>query len=222
MEATPSPLDRLLLLERDIEQLQAQTARPAPPPGPPGETPARRPWPVDELLLTRLVRRSPQALAAYQAPAELTPTAQRGLRLTVAETDSVFQLCELTSGDAVVWVQADPPSWLWGSESFQQIFPSPEGLEGSQDLVLQTLPVFKPVERGQRWTLFSPGQMVPRHSPFPEQEKQMMLLRRLENLERRVSQQMTRQESELNELRSQLRVQQDLLSRLLRISETQP
>lgn len=221
MSATPSPLDRLLQLERDIEQLQAQTARPAPPQAPHGETQARRPWPVDELLLTRLVRRSPQALAAYQAPAELTPTAQRGLRLTVAETDSVFQLCELTSGDAVVWVQADPPSWVWESENFQQIFPRPDGLEGSQDLVLQSLPVFKPVVRSQRWTLFSPGQMVPRHRPFPEQEKQTMLLRRLENLERRVSQQMTRQECELNELRSQLRVQQDLLSRMLRISETQ-
>ncbi|MGB5136816.1 MAG: hypothetical protein WBN89_16785 [Prochlorococcaceae cyanobacterium] len=139
----------------------------------------------------------------------------------MAETDSVFQLCELTSGDAVVWVQADPPSWVWESENFQQIFPRPDGLEGSQDLVLQSLPVFKPVVRSQRWTLFSPGQMVPRHRPFPEQEKQTMLLRRLENLERRVSQQMTRQECELNELRSQLRVQQDLLSRMLRISETQ-
>lgn len=222
MEAIPTPLDRLLQLERDIEQLQAHTARPSPPPEPPGQYPARRPWPVDELLLTRLVRRSPEALAAYQAPAELTPTAQHGLRLTVAETDSLFQLCELTGGDAVVWVKADPPSWVWQSETFQQIFPRPEGLEDSHDLVLQSLPVFKPVVRGQRWTLFSPGQMVPRHRPFPEQEKQMMLLRRLENLERRVSQQMTRHESELNELRSQLQVQQDLLSRLLRISETQP
>lgn len=222
MAATPSPLNRLLQLERDIEQLQAQTARPAPPPDSPGESPARRLWPVDEILLTRLVRRTPQALAAYQAPAELTLTPQRGLRLSVAETDSVFQLCELTSGDAVVWVQADPPSWLWGSESFHQIFQRPEGLEGSQNLVLQSLPVFKPVVRGHRWTLFSPGQMVPRHRSFPEQEKQTMLLRRLEKLERRVSQQMTRQESELNELRSQLRVQQDLLSRLLRISDTQP
>lgn len=221
MSATPSPFDRLLQLERDIEQLQAQTARPAPPQAPQSETPARKPWPVDEILLTRLVRRSPQALAAYQAPAELTPTAQRGLRLTVAETDSAFQLCELISGDAVVWVQADAPSWVWKSETFQHIFPNPEGFEVSQDLVLQSLPIFKPVVRGQRWTLFSPGQLAPLHRPFPEQEKQAMLLRRLENLERRVSRQMTRQESELNELRTELRTQQNLLSCLLRISDSQ-
>jgi len=45
-----------------------------------------RPWPVDELLLTRLLApASPEALAAYQAPAELTATTQRGLRLSVAE-----------------------------------------------------------------------------------------------------------------------------------------
>ena len=222
MEATPSPFERLLHLEKQIEQLQAQIASPSAPPHPPGESPARRIWPVDELLLTRLVRRSPEALVAYQAPAELTRTAQRDLRLTVADTDSVFQLCELTGGDAVVWVQADPPSWVWQSEIFQLIFPQIEGPEGSQDLVLQRLPVFKPVERGQRWTFCSPGQMIPRHRPVPEKEKQSMLLRRLENLERRMNQQLTRHESELNELRSQLRVQQDLLARLLRISAPPP
>lgn len=222
MTATPSPLDRLLQLERDIEQLRAQTARPAPPPVFPGLPPARRPWPVDELLLTRLIRRSPQALAAYQEPAELTTTANRGLRLTVAESDSVFQLCELTGGDAVVWVQPDPASWVWECESFQQMFSVPRGLQGQQDLVLQTLPVFKPVVRGHQWDLFRPGEMVPRHRPFPEKESQNMLLRRLESLERRVGQEMTRQENELNKLRSELRVQQDLLNRLLRITETRP
>ncbi len=222
MDAMTSPLERLLKLERDIEQLQALSVQPAPPQGPLGEPSARMPWPVDELLLTRLVRRSPQALAAYQAPAQLTATAQRGLRLTVAETDSAFQFCELTGGDAVVWVQADSPPWVWQSEAFHQIFATPEGLEGSQDLVLQCLPVFKPIVRGHQWTLFSPGEMVPRHRPFPEQEKQGMLLRRLETLERLVNQQMARREMEINEIRMQLRVQQDQLNRLLRLSEHQP
>ena len=222
MTATPSPLDRLLQLERDIEQLRSQTAKPAPPPGPPGESPARRPWPVDELLLTRLIRRSPQALTAYKEPAELTTTADHGLRLTVAESESLFQLCELTGGDAVVWLQADPPSWVWESESFQQIFSVPKGLDGQHDLVLQTLPIFKPVVRGQQWTLFRKGEMMHRHRPFPEKESQNMLLRRLESLERRVSTEMTRQEHELNKLRSELRVQQDLLNRLLRITDTSP
>jgi len=220
MAATPSPLDRLLQLEQDIAQLRSQSARPAPPPGPPGESPARRRWPVDELLLTRLIRRSPQALMAYQEPAELTTMANRDVQLTAADSDSVFRLCELTSGDAVVWIQADPASWVWESETFQQIFSVPKGLDGQQDFVLQTLPVFKPVVRGEQWTLFSQGEMVPRHRPFPEKESQNMLLRRLESLERRVSQEMTRQEHELKELRFELRVQQDLLNRLLRITGT--
>lgn len=220
MTATPSPLDRLLQLEQDIAQLRSQSARPTPPPGPPGESPARRPWPVDELLLTRLIRRSPQALMAYQEPAELTTMANRDLQLTVADSDSVFRLCELTGGDAVVWIQADPSSWVWESESFRQIFSVPKGLDGQPDLVLQTLPVFKPVVRSQQWTLFRRGEMIPRHRPFPEKEGQNMLLRRLESLERRVSQEMTRQEHELNELRSELRVQQDMLNRLMRITDT--
>ena len=220
MTATPSPLDRLLQLEQDIAQLRSQSARPTPPPGPPGESPARRPWPVDELLLTRLIRRSPQALMAYQEPAELTTMANRDLQLTVADSDSVFRLCELTGGDAVVWIQADPSSWVWESESFRQIFSVPKGLDGQPDLVLQTLPVFKPVVRSQQWTLFRRGEMIPRHRPFPEKESQNMLLRRLESLERQVSQEMTRQEHELNELRSELRVQQDMLNRLMRITDT--
>jgi len=149
MAATPSPLDRLLQLERDVEQLQVHTARPAPPQQPPSASPSRRPWPVDELLLTRLLRRSPEALAAYQAPAELTATTQRGLRLSVAESASVFQFCELIGGDAVVWVQADSPAWVWDSETFQRIFPTALESEGQQDLVLQMLPIFKPVVRGQ-------------------------------------------------------------------------
>ena len=174
---------------------------------------------MDELLLTRLIRRSPQALMAYQEPAELTTMANRDLQLTVADSDSVFRLCELTGGDAVVWIQADPSSWVWESESFRQIFSVPKGLDGQPDLVLQTLPVFKPVVRSQQWTLFRRGEMIPRHRPFPEKESQNMLLRRLESLERQVSQEMTRQEHELNELRSELRVQQDMLNRLLRITD---
>ena len=219
MTATPSPLDRLLQLEQDIAQLRSQSAKPAPPPGPPGESPARRPWPVDELLLTRLIRRSPQALMAYQEPAELTTMANRDLQLTVADSDSVFRLCELAVVDAVVWIEGDPSSWVWESESFRQIYSVPKGLDGQQDLVLQALPVFKPVVRSQQWTLFRRGEMIPRHRPFPEKESQNMLLRRLESLERQVSQEMTRQEHELNELRSELRVQQDMLNRLLRITD---
>jgi len=227
MNAIPSPLERLLQLEQDIQQLQAQQNRSGPALNrvdvvQEGAVPARHPWPVDELLLTRLLRRSPQVLAAYQAPAQIEVTAQRGLLLTVAQTSSVFQFCELTGGDAVVWVQADPPSWVWESETFQQIFQTPMGVEEPQDLVLQFLPVFKPVVRGRQWTLFRPGEMVPSHRPFPEQAEQLTLLSRVETLERLITQQMARQETEIRELRARLTVQQDQLDRLLRISVRQP
>lgn len=88
--------------------------------------------------------------------------------------------------------------------------------------MLRSLPVFKAVERCQRWTLFRRGEMVPCHAPSPEQAEQGMLLRRLETLERRLAQQLVQQQSELEQLRAQLRVQKDLLDRLLRISAPGP
>lgn len=219
MNVIPSPLERLLQLEHKVEQLLSRQAQPplprdlAPPALPP-----RHLWRGDELLLTRLLRRSPQAIAAYQAPAELSRTDQRGLLLTTAETTSVFQFCELISGDAVVWVTTDSPSWVWGSETFQHLYRAPQGIDNNEDLVLQSLPVFKPVVRGRKWTLIRPGEMVPRDRPFPEQEEQLMLLRRIETLERELSRQRIQQNAEIGELRTQLRLQQDLLERVLRIS----
>ncbi len=219
MDAIPSPLERLLQLEHNVEQLLSRQAQPplardqeAQP------LPSRHLWPVDELLLTRLLRRSPQAIAAYQAPAELTRADPRGWLLTPAETGSTFQFCELISGDAVVWISTDPPSWVWGSETFQHLFRTPRGTDSNEDLVLQSLPVFKPVVRGRKWTLIRPGEMVPRDRPFPEQEEQLMLLRRIETLERELSRQRIQHNAEIGELRTQLRLQQDLLERLLRIA----
>lgn len=219
MDAIPSPLERLLQLEHNVEQLLSRQAQPPLPRDQEGQPlPSRHLWPVDELLLTRLLRRSPQAIAAYQAPAELTRVDPRGWLLTTAETGSTFQFCELISGDAVVWVSADPPAWVWGSETFQHLFRTPPGTDSDEELVLQSLPVFKPVVRGRKWTLIRPGEMVPRDRPFPEQEEQLMLLRRIETLERDLSRQRIQQNAEIGELRTQLRLQQDLLERLLRIS----
>lgn len=219
MSTLPSPLERLLQLEQHVEQLLSQQAQPPLPQDQESQPlPSRHLWPVDELLLTRLLRRSPQAIAAYQAPAEFTRTDPRGLLLTTAETGSTFRFCELISGEAVVWVSTDPPSWVWESETFQLLFRTPQGTDSAEDLVLQTLPLFKPVVRGKRWSLFRPGEMVPRDRSFPEQEEQLRLLGRIETLERQLSQQRIQHDAMLGELRSQVRVQQDLLKRLLRIS----
>ena len=87
MNVIPSPLDRLLQLEERVEWLQSLQVQP--PLSKDHEylpLPSRHIWPVDELLLTRLLRRSPQVIGAYQAPAELTCTEKSGLLLTTSET----------------------------------------------------------------------------------------------------------------------------------------
>ena len=219
MNVIPSPLDRLLQLEERVEWLQSLQVQP--PLSKDHEylpLPSRHIWPVDELLLTRLLRRSPQVIGAYQAPAELTRTEKSGLLLTTSETASVFQFCELIDGDAVAWVSADPPSWVWASETFKSLFKIPRDHESNDNLVLQILPLFKPVERGLRWSLFRAGEMVPSQRPLPAHEEQVMLLRRIEILERQLSQQQIQQTAEIGELRTELRIHQDMLARLLRVS----
>lgn len=218
MEDIPSPLERLLHLEHALEQLQSERAMPGRQNEPPaGTTPPRHPWPADELLLTRLLRRSPQALGAYEAPAELTESGRHDLRLTESPTGSPFRFCELADGDAAVWVDSGAASWVWESSCFLRMFRRPEEIPPGTGMVLQRLPVFKPLARGRSWTLFSPGEMAPRHGPFPESAEQGRMLRRLESLERRFGQEMGRLRNELEQLRAQLRVQQDLLDRLLRV-----
>ena len=219
MNVVPSPLDRLLQLEKRVEWLQSLQAQP---PLPRDleyhQFQSRHIWPVDELLLTRLLRRSPQVIGAYQAPAELTLSEQSGLVLTTSETASVFQFCELLGGDAVVWLSSDPPSWVWESPTFRSLFHVPKGIESTDKLVLQVMPLFKPIERGLRWSLFRTGEMVPIHRPFPEHEEQLMLLRRIDFLERQLSQQSVDHRAEISEIRLLLRAQQETLARLLRVS----
>ena len=60
--------------------------------------------------------------------------------------------------------------------------------------------------------------MVPSQRPLPAHEEQVMLLRRIEILERQLSQQQIQQTAEIGELRTELRIHQDMLARLLRVS----
>lgn len=217
MTLDPSPLTRLLRLEQAMEQLMA-TSLPETLQKPVGRQPASRSiWPADELLLTRLLRRSPEALRAYQGHAELTATEKQGLRLNQSATSSIFQFCELSDGDAVVWIEINPPDWIWQSESLRLLYDYPWSLDNPAQLVLHALPLFKPVSRGQSWSLHRRGEMLLQARPFPEQADQARLLRRLETLERRFSQQTVRLETDLQALRVQLRVQQDQIERMLKL-----
>lgn len=220
MQTDPTPFQRLLRLESTLEQLLAaqlpdHARRPHHDPS------TRAIWPSDELLLTRLLRRSPDVLDAYRAPAELIDTEGKGLRLSIASQLSPFFFCELLSGDAVVWIASSPPDWLWSSATFQRLFaPLPEGKSGAS-CTLQTLPLFKPIERGQSWTLSRRGELVPQLNLMPEQAEQAQLLRRLSLLEQMSLQQEIKFKSQIHELQVQVRIQQEQIERLLNLRSAQ-
>lgn len=220
MHSEPTPFQRLLRLESTLEQLLAAQlpdhARPQL-----HDPSTRAIWPSDELLLIRLLRRSPDVLHAYQAPAELIETEGKGLRLLTSSQLSPFLFCELLSGDAVVWLASSSPDWLWSSATFRRLFaPLPEGHNGDSCIV-QTLPLFKPVERGQSWTLSRRGELVPQLNLVPEQAEQAQLLRRLSLLEQLNLQQRVKFESQIQELQVQVRVQQEQIERLLKLRTLQ-
>jgi len=218
MSFEPSPFTRLLHLEQAVEQLVAANLPEAVRNEAKYSPTSRAIWPADQLLLTRILRRTPEALNAYQAFAQLSVTKERGVHLCTSGVASVFRFCELVDGDAVVWLDMDSPDWVWESESFRSIFDCPSISEPSTKLVLQELPLFKPISRGEAWALQRRGEMVVQARPFPEHADQARLLRRLESLERQVGQHNIRLESSIQELRSQLRVQQNQIDQLLRLS----
>ena len=220
MQSDPTPFQRLLRLESTLEQLLAaqlpdHARRPL------HEPCTRAIWPSDELLLTRLLRRSPDVLDAYQAPAELTETEGQGLRLTGSSKSSPFLFSELLTGDAVVWIASSSPDWLWRSAIFRRLFlPLADGHHGNSCFV-QTLPLFKPVERGQSWTLSRRGELVPQLNLVPEQAEQAQLLRRLSLLEQLSLHQRVKFESQIQELQIQVRVQQEQIDHLLKLRSVQ-
>lgn len=217
MTSEPSPLSRLLRLERAVEQLVAanlpdsikEIARATPS--------SRAVWPADQLLLTRILRRAPQVLEAYQASGQILVSNEKGTQLSFSDTNSAFKLCQLIDGDAVLWLDESPPDWVWQSNIVRSIYDFPDDADASSGLVLQELALFKPLVRGETWILHRRGEMVSQPKPFPEQAEQATLLRRLESLERQVVQQSIKAESTINELRFQLGVQQTLLDQLLQI-----
>lgn len=217
MTLESTPLSRLLRLENAIEQLIAANL-------PHGlqqhlavEVKPASIWPADELLLTRLLRRTPEVLHAYQSPAELTDTKGQGLHLSISESASFFHCCELIDGDAVVWIDAKAPDWAWKSQIFKHLFSTPANPDDSSPLVLQSLPIFKPISRGISWTLQRRGEMVVQARQFPEQAERVGLLRRIENLERESLQHRIKLTDQILELQIKVRVQQATIDRLSRL-----
>jgi hypothetical protein len=176
---------------------------------------ARAIWPADELLLIRLLRRTPEAVSAYAAAAELTPTTERQLILSPTTSPSHYHFCELSNGDAVVWLATDPPHWLWETTVFRQLFNCVMGTSATTNLVLQRLPSFLPIVRGHSWTLHHSGELVPRSRLADAKRERDQILSRLERLERLVQEHHAQHRVSIEELRAELRTQRELLDRLL-------
>ena len=218
MPNSPSPIERILKLEAELDRLRQQLGHEAAKNEDRERVSVPRAiWQADEILLTRLIRRSPEAISAYRGAAELTTSSNGNLRLTSAITNSPYLFCELGNGDATVWLTAAPPDWIWKTQVFQHLFIIHEAPSAMEDLVLQRLPIFKPVVRGRDWSLFQPGEMIPRGRHFQTDHEQALLVRRLDTIERNFRQQTVQRDQEFSRLQTLLQVQQDIIQRLCQV-----
>jgi hypothetical protein len=219
MTIDPTPFDRLIRLEKLVSDLQLR-AGPQHPPSPIEHSLLERhQWPADELLLTRLIRRSPEALKAYEAPAELTQTDSQGVLLKASSGSSPFRLCELQNGDAVVWLSAEHENWIYDTDIFRCLFHAPSFSNKERILVLQSLPRFVRKVQGREWTLEMPGEMLPKDRPFVEKAEQAELELRVQKLEQAFARMRGSLDTELVTLRSKVQLLQDQLDRLMRLDD---
>jgi len=220
MTNDPSPFERLIKLEQLVSDLQAKL-NPSTLTIDESSLPQRHIWPADELLLTRLIRRNPEVLKAYESPAELIQTDDHGVTLKPIAGNSPFLLSELPSGDAVVWISQDHESWLYNTEIFQSVFKAPDAPENDEHLVLQTLPRFIRKVQGREWTLERCGQMIPGSRPFVEQADKAELEQRMQIMEQTFARLRGKLDSELSALRSHAQILQDQLNRLTKLNGNQ-
>ncbi|CAI8168158.1 MAG: Uncharacterised protein [Prochlorococcus marinus str. MIT 9215] len=216
MNNDPTPFERLIKLEHLMDELQAQL-NPSTPRLEESSPPQRHLWPADELLLTRLIRRNPETLSAYESPAELTQTEDQGVLLNPIAGISPFRLCELTSGDAVVWVTKEHEKWLYDTEIFRSVFIAPNSNASNEPLVLQLLPRFIRKVQGREWTLDRRGEMIPRNRPFIEQANRIELEQRIQTMEQKYARISGKIDSELSFMRSKIQILEDQLGHLLKL-----
>jgi hypothetical protein len=219
MTNDPTPFDRLIRLEKLVADLQLRAGPPQPPSLIEHSLPERHQWPADELLLTRLIRRNPEALKAYEAPAELTQADSQGVLLKAISGSSPFRLCELPNGDAVVWLSPEHENWIYDTEIFRCLFNVPSISDKDRTLVLQSLPRFVRKVQGREWTLETSGEMLPKDRPFVEKAEQAELELRVQKLEQVFARMRGSLDAELVAIRSNVQLLQDQLDRLLRLQD---
>lgn len=216
MSSEPTPFERLVKLEHLVSELQAKLTS-STPVIEERDPPQRHLWPADELLLTRLIRRNPEALRAYEAPAELIKTEDQGVLLKAIAGSSPFRLSELPTGDAVAWVSEEHENWLYDTEIFRSVFDTPNLSIKDDRLVLQLLPRFIRKVQGHEWTLDRRGQMIPRGRPFAEQAEQAEVQQRIQKIEQTIIRMRTIIDSETSSLKTQIQALQTQLAQLLRV-----
>ena len=217
MTSQPTPFERLLKLEHLVNEIQTQL-NPSIPILDEITPPQRHVWPGDELLLTRLIRRNPDALKAYEAMAELNQTEDQGVYLKAIAGISPFRLCELSTGDAVVWVSTEHENWLYDTDIFRSVFKAPNSIASDEYLVLQLLPRFIRKVQGREWALDRRGEMIPRSRPFIEKADQLQLEQRIQSMEQTFARMRGSLEIELSSMRSQIQTLQDQLGSLIKLS----
>lgn len=215
-----TPMERIIRLEDLLDELQATligersgtTAAPAPHQQKPLAI-----WPADELLLTRLWRRSPGALSAYLRQGELFTTGNGDVLLEKTDRKTYIGFCEVASGDALLCVPPNAPDAVFASLACKQAFKIPEGHKIDSGASIQTLPLFRPIERGKRWKLLRAGEInLNGFSPLDETEN-LALLSRLEKLERNQAKLAANQQVAIQDLKNQLAILQEQMDTYLRI-----
>lgn len=215
-----TPMERITRLEDLLDELQSTligersgtTAAPAPHQQKPFAI-----WPADELLLTRLWRRSPSALSAYLRQGEMFTTGNGDVLLEKTDQKTYICFCEIANGDALLCVPPNAPDAIFASLARMQAFKIPEGHKIDDSTSIQMLPLFRPIERGKRWKLWRAGEInLNGYSPLNETEN-LALLSRLEKLERNMAKLAANQQVAIQDLKNQLAILQEQMNTHLRI-----
>ena len=218
-----TPIDRLVRLEQLTEELMQlgwaeRHRRNQAPPSPPawaGSAPHQALWQGSEQLLTLLHRRHPEALLAYEAPAEVLPgSRQEATRISRCDGPSSYRLVWLRGGDALIYPAFGHAAAIYASSGFQALFDiSPHDLETVGVLVRPARA--RPIRSGQLWVLDGRGRMERSAVPMASPESlQAALEERLDSLERQMQRQQTRHQQEIQNLRESFLLQEQTLEAL--------
>ncbi|SAY38939.1 hypothetical protein [Candidatus Synechococcus spongiarum] len=210
----PTPLQRLATLEGNVARLEQQQTTPPPAPSQADTSKRRLPqWTGDSLLLAQLQRRHPEALQAYEQPADLAMNKNGRVSLAIDKAAAPFVFVVTPpDGDALLYPAADPPDWLLEGSLIRGLFALPGDPHGLP-LKLERPARFIAARQGEEWVFHSQGELVPTVASRRQAEEKRRQQERWEELIRRQQQQAI----DLKALKEQVAVLDRALQRLCRI-----